>query len=202
MALAEHELKPPKVLTYEEYLVEEEISERYEIDDGLRDIMTSPTPEHQITEGNISRAFEDYQDRSSAGLAFRSPRDVVVSKYPLIVREPDVLFVSIERWGGRALSDPSPMQNAPELVVEVLSPNETRRQMDRKVGQYASAGVVECWLVSPEASTVEQLSLSSLEVNRVGLYGPGELVHSIAFPGLSVEVARIFKLPHVPKVKE
>src|SRR5664279_423252 len=53
------------------------------------------------------------------------------------------------------------IHSAPQLVVEVLSPGNTRRERERKLADYASLGVPEMWVVSPEARTVEVLYLES-----------------------------------------
>jgi Uma2 family endonuclease len=195
MAIAERELKRPIVLTYEDYINEGETPGRYEIVDGVRECMTNPAAEHQLILRNINRVLEDFEESSASGIAFIAPLDIVVSKDPLQVREPDLLYISFDRWGDRDFTDTSPLTNSPELAVEILSPSETRRQIQKKVGQYAAAGVLECWLVSPEAETVELLKLSASGSERLGIYAPGQTLRSIAFPELVLDVARVFKLP-------
>ena len=45
--------------------------------------------------------------------------------------------------------------SAPELIIEVFSNAENKRRKEEKVEDYASIGVPEVWLVSPEAEIVE-----------------------------------------------
>ena len=79
----------------------------------------------------------------------------------------------------------------PQLVVEVLSPANTRREREEKIGDYARIGVPEVWVVSPEGRTVEILYLAegylrSAQVLREGVLTPKH------FPGVQVEIARIW----------
>ena len=71
---------------------------------------------------------------------------------PDTVRGPDVAFVRQERiptervrgyWSG-----------APDLAIEVLSPNDTSSDIDAKVSDYLSTGVSEVVVIDPEAETV------------------------------------------------
>jgi Uma2 family endonuclease len=83
------------------------------------------------------------------------------------------------------------VHSAPQLVVEVLSPANTRREREEKIADYARIGVPEVWVVSPEGGTVEILNLAegylrSAQVLREGVLTP---VH---FPGVHVEIARIW----------
>ena len=52
--------------------------------------------------------------------------DVLIAYEPLKTCQPDVLFISYERFGDRDPLDPSALNPAPELVVEILSPSDTK----------------------------------------------------------------------------
>jgi Uma2 family endonuclease len=43
---------------------------------------------------------------------------------------------------------------APDLVVEVISPGESRRKLKRKLAQYFADGTRVAWVVNPEDRTV------------------------------------------------
>jgi Uma2 family endonuclease len=71
-----------------------------------------------------------------------------------LVRIPDVAFVSWERLPGRRIpSEPIPGL-APDLAVEVLSPENTPGEMARKRQEYFAAGVQLGWIVDPVARMV------------------------------------------------
>jgi Uma2 family endonuclease len=199
MALAERELVNPPVLTYEAYLMEGETPGRYEIVDGVREYMTNPASEHQLILGNIYGVLSGFAGSSTAGIALVAPCDIIVCRDPLRVRQPDLLLISFERWGDKEFSNPAPLERAPELVVEILSPSESRPRIEDKIGEYAQVGVLECWIVSPEAATVEVLKLATGGTERVGLFGPGQSFSSVTFSELSVDVASVFELPRRPR---
>lgn len=91
-------------------------------------------------------------------LAHSLGRVVVESGYrlkrdPDTVRGPDVSFVSIGRVpaGGSAAGY---FEGAPDLAVEVLSPNDSERDVLTKVGEYLDAGAGRVWLVRDISKTV------------------------------------------------
>jgi Uma2 family endonuclease len=71
-----------------------------------------------------------------------------------LVRIPDVSFISWERLPGRRIPrEPLPAL-APDLAVEVLSANNTKEEMERKLREYFAAGVVLVWYIDPRKRTV------------------------------------------------
>lgn len=189
-------------MTYEEYLASPEEMRRYDIIDGYKvyhvfgyggNQMTNPTRDHQRVLRRIARPFEDYEERTGAGQAFVSPCDVLIRRNPTRTRQPDVLFISNERLVENAPSDnPAPLSPAPELVVEILSPSDTRRVRQNKLNDYVAVDVRECWLVSMEAETVEVLRLAESAFETMAVYGRGQVVSSVTFPLLAIPVADIF----------
>ena len=121
MAIAE-----PKFMSYEDYLTEGETNWRYDIIDGVRVDMASPTAYHQRIVQQVTRSLEDYE-AIGQGLTFAAPCDVQITLFPLRTRQPDVMFVSNERRGDRPLNAPPPLDAVPELVVEVISDSDRQR---------------------------------------------------------------------------
>ncbi|MDO9227765.1 MAG: Uma2 family endonuclease [Pseudomonadota bacterium] len=64
------------------------------------------------------------------------------------VRVPDVAWCSDEFLA--AHGEETPFSNAPELCIEVVSPSNSRPEMERKIGLFLEAGAQEVWLVSRE----------------------------------------------------
>jgi Uma2 family endonuclease len=77
--------------------------------------------------------------------------------------------------------------------VEILSPSEYRRIRLDKVDDYCKVGVQECWIVSPQAETIEVLRLNPEGYETVDVYSTSQTAQSIAFPELSVPVAARFE---------
>jgi Uma2 family endonuclease len=74
---------------------------------------------------------------------------------PRHVRKPDVAFVRAERLDPE-LSD-GDLQVAPDLVVEVISPNETATALNEKIRDYRSVNVPLIWVVDPTTRTLQVL---------------------------------------------
>ncbi len=64
------------------------------------------------------------------------------------VRVPDVAWCSDAFVA--AHGEETPFSSAPELCIEVVSPSNSRHEMERKIGLFLEAGAQEVWLVSRE----------------------------------------------------
>jgi len=73
---------------------------------------------------------------------------------PRKVRRADVSFIRSGRLPGGLSSDAGYCDIAPDLAVEVISPNESAYKVVKKVVEYLDAGVLLIWVVYPEARTV------------------------------------------------
>lgn len=186
-------LPPAALLTYEDYMAEEEINRRYDILDGVRIYMTNPTRNHQRILRNIANGFAVYEEQFHQGEVIIAACDVLITRTPLRTRQPDVLFMSNARLALNPPPDnPAPLSPAPELVVEILSPSDTRSVLTGKLRDYASVGVEECWVISPARRTAEVLQWDGQMWQSVATYGAGESVVSVTFAGLTVSVDAIF----------
>lgn len=182
------------VLTYEAYLAEGEVMARYDIIDGIREPMTNPTRRHQRILRRVARLLEDYEAETRSGQVLVAPIDVLISRRPLRTRQPDVLFIGNARLAQNPPeTDAAPLEVAPELVVEILSPNETRRARSTKLADYCAVDVRECWIIDPATETVEVLRLSADGPHTVAVFGRGMVVRSGFLPVLRLQVDRIFE---------
>jgi Uma2 family endonuclease len=72
------------------------------------------------------------------------------------VRLPDVSFARWERFPNRQVQVGVPIPDlVPDLAVEILSPNNTAEEIERKRGEYFSRGTQLVWIVDPRDRTVE-----------------------------------------------
>ena len=82
------------------------------------------------------------------------------------VRSPDISFVG----AGRLPGDRAPagfIELAPDLAVEVLSPDDRRREVLEKVGEFLDAGTRLVWVLDPEQRTAAAYR-SLTDVRRLG----------------------------------
>ncbi len=68
---------------------------------------------------------------------------------PGLVRMPDVAFYSWEHFPNRLLPAGAFLERAPDLAVEILSPSNTEREMERKRREYFGGGAQLVWQVYP-----------------------------------------------------
>jgi Uma2 family endonuclease len=125
----------------------------------------------------------------------KAPLDIVIRRDPLRTRQPDLLFLSAERTGGTTgaqLTGMRLLSHIPDLVIEVLSPTNTRREVADKLEDYRSIGVREGWIVSPDAFTVEVVRLSAEGLQTLVIFGTGMTINSEILAGLSLPVAEVF----------
>ncbi len=109
--------------------------------------------------------------------------------FPKIVRGPDVTFVRHDRLpGGRVPREPIPSL-APTLPIEVLSPSNTKREMERKLREYFSAGAELVWYIDPETQTAMVYTAPDRpsKVDTDGVLGGGEVL-----PGFELSLRRLF----------
>lgn len=178
-----------KHLTYDAYLAMPEMKQRYSILDGELVMAAAPNPSHQTIVQELLLKLTPFVRERQLGRVFVAPLDVVMRREPLRTRQPDVMFIGQER---RSIIGPQVIEGAPDLVIEVLSPTNTRQELQGKLDDYRTIGVREAWVVSPEARTVEVLQLTPGAMQRLGLYGLGDLLASQVLPDLRLTVDDIF----------
>jgi Uma2 family endonuclease len=70
------------------------------------------------------------------------------------IRMPDVAFFSWDHFPGRRLPAGATLDMVPDLAVEVLSPSNTKKEMERKRREYFLGGSKLVWEVDPTRRTV------------------------------------------------
>ena len=115
---------------------------------------------------------------------------------PGLVRIPDVSFVGRDRLpGGKSPGQPIP-DLVPDLAVEVLSPGNTKREMDRKLLDYFEVGVRLVWYVDPPSRTVRVFTAPDQSTTL----GEGAMIEGGAvLPGFESPVRSFFDGPALPE---
>ena len=87
------------------------------------------------------------------------------------------------------------MDGAPELVVEILSPGNTKTETKFKFDLYEENGVEEYWVVYPEYKLIHVYLLNEKEqYGRPVFCEANENITSVVLKGLSIATNDIFKL--------
>ncbi len=122
-----------------------------------------------------------------------------VQLFPSLVRGPDVAYISWDRLPGRQLPTEAYPLIAPELVVEVLSPGNTRAEMARKRREYFQAGGRLVWMVDPLRRSV---AVFTTPTQYVVLLDNQTLDGGIVLSGLSISLAELFSVLDGPDAVE
>jgi Uma2 family endonuclease len=176
--------KTPLSLEDFERLPEPESGGGYELDEG-EPVYVSP---NSLEQGEIIyriyARLKEWAQPLNRGLV--AP-DTWFELSPGVVRAPDVAFIPAERI---ANIDPKHvLKLVPALVVEVLGPFNTAREMSRKIQQYRDAGVELIWIVDPEKREIDILSALPLKTLKQGDILKDEKI----LPGFSIPVSVIFE---------
>jgi Uma2 family endonuclease len=84
------------------------------------------------------------------------------------------------------------VRGKPDLVIEVVSPSSQRYDRVIKLRWYAQMGILEYWLVDPQAGNVERLVWrDGAYVIRDSLVGD-EVFRPSGFPGLEIPMAKLW----------
>ena len=141
---------------------------------------------HAYTVENLADLLKATLDRSTVRVLV-TIFGLVIRRDPVTTRVPDIgVFIKkniVEQDGY--------IHSAPELLVEVLSPANTRAERAEKLKDYESLGVPEVWVVSPEAQTVEVLLLENGRLATSDLLREGQLTPA-RFPEAAIEIAAIW----------
>lgn len=122
----------------------------YELIDGKLVKKNAPGYRHQIIAGQIFMQFyQDIRTHCKKCEVIPAPFCVILSRTDGVVVQPDISVVcrrELLRDGG--------CEGAPDLVVEVLSPENKKYDLFEKLGIYSKYGVREYWIVDSEQESI------------------------------------------------
>lgn len=160
----------------------------YEIVDGELVMSPKNNPEHNDICNELSFSLTSHCMREKLGKVFNA--DTGFWMINENCRAPDISFVSKERLKGTRRPPRTFFKFAPDLAVEVLSPNNTRAEIQERLRDFFASGTKLVWIIDPESKSAE--ICYSLEKRR--LLGPkGELSGEEVVPGFRFNLAELFK---------
>ena len=154
----------PTITTLEEY---EELPEdaRAEVFDGQIYYMASPSRIHQALITNLITTFHTYiQKKNGDCEVFPAPFDVILSKNPLTIVQPDIMVVC-----DKDKLDEQRCNGAPDFIIEIVSPSNLSDDYIKKAYYYENYGVQEYWIVDPKRKTI---TVNYFEGNIVSVQYP------------------------------
>jgi Uma2 family endonuclease len=134
---------PPGTATEEDVVrIHDRENRLCELVDGVLVEKTMGTYESYLA-GVLVELLGGFVRRHKPGIVL--PPDGMMRLAPGLVRIPDVSFVSWERLPRRRVPRKPIANLAPDLAIEVISKGNTRKEMQRKLGEYFGAGVRRVW---------------------------------------------------------
>ena len=161
--------------------------ERWELIDGVAYNM-SPAP--SIRHQRVASNFHGVLYRMLAGKScrpFMAPTDVRLSETDVV--QPDILVIC-----DPGKITPSHIEGAPELVVEILSPGTSAKDLREKKRLYQRSGVREYIVIDPLEFYVQRFLLSA--DGRYGepeVFGPEDVISLVVLDDLTVDLREILE---------
>lgn len=182
-----------KTYSYADYLLWR-FKERVELIKGkILKMSPAPSRKHQEISRNINRVLDQYFYGQKCKLYYapfdvRIPRQSSDDKEVFTVVQPDLCVVCDE-----SKLDDKGCIGAPDLIVEILSPGNSKREMKDKFELYQESGVREYWIVDPNQESVLIYILKNGEY--IGLKPVvDDTAASYIFPDLTVHTNDIFTM--------
>lgn len=188
------ELDLSKKYTYADYL-KWTFQERLELIKGKIYAMSpAPNRKHQDASQNLSRILGNFLLEKKCKI-YAAPFDVRLTprkkdksgKIHTVV-QPDICVIcDLEKL------DDAGCLGAPDLIIEILSPGNTKKEMKEKKEVYEENGVQEYWIVHPTDEYILQYNLENGKFVGGTHYFDDEIVTSIAVEGFNTTVSKILE---------
>ncbi len=176
-----------RITTAEELFNMPDDGYRYELVRGELRKMAPTGGEHGWIESDIDSSLNPYVKANNLGRTFSGDTGFLLERDPDHVRAPDIAFVRrerIEAIGKTVFFWPE----APDLAIEVISPNDRYTEINEKVADWLAAGTRMVVVVNPRNRTVNVHTPGSTITLKLGdTLDGGDVV-----PGWQMPVADIF----------
>jgi len=187
-------LDPEKHYTYADYLLWR-FKERVELIRGKIFRMTpAPSTSHQNIVTVLVSSIHQFL-KNKICKVFPAPFDVRLPEYP---GEQDQDMETIVQPDITVICDPDKIdekgcKGAPDLIVEVLSPNSVSKDLHEKYEVYEKAGVREYWVVHPAEKTITAFILKNGKYETFKPLTRGDQISSVVLPGFTISLEEIFQ---------
>lgn len=180
--------------TYADYLLWQ-FKERVELIKGkIFKMSPAPSRKHQDISWKLTREIDKAFNKTACKM-YAAPFDVRLINYKastndnqiISVVQPDLCVVC-----NHGKLDDKGCLGAPDLIIEILSPGNSNKEMDIKFDLYQENCVQEYWIVNPTDETVYIYVLQNDKYIGLKIATNGTLLKSPTFENLSFPVKNIF----------
>lgn len=185
---------PSLEYSYADYL-KWKFEERVELIKGKIMKMTAPNRKDQDVSGNLFFSIKQLLHQKKCKV-YTAPFDV---RLPLTNKSTNEEIITVVQPDICIICDTSKLDDkgcigAPDLVIEILSPGNSKKEIRLKYEVYEEAGVKEYWIINPVEENVAVLVLSDDgKFDGAKLYATGDIIQSNAITGLAVNLSDIFQ---------
>lgn len=149
----DHKLK----LTYDDLRqIPEDDPFRHEVLDGVHVASPSPVYRHQTISRRIQFQLYEQIELKGLGQVVDAPMDIELGVHDIV--EPDIFVILKDN---EHIITETHVRGAPDLIIEILSPSTSDRDLGIKKDRYEVSGVPEYWIVDPDARTVTVFTLTA-----------------------------------------
>jgi Uma2 family endonuclease len=161
---------------------------RYELKQGR--LITTPLAGYE--HGNLTMALGApihlFADANDLGSTFAAGTGFTLEENPDTVRAPDIAFVRKDRLPNAKLPQ-GYFPGAPDLAVEVVSPNDSASRVLDKVQDWLRHGTMLVWVVEPQTQTV---TIYRADGSATVLQSDDTLTGEEVLPGFRYELKTLF----------
>ena len=184
----ESSVVPDEILTAADLLKLTEDGQRYELIEGEVRAMSPAGNQHGKIAMALGFRLAAFVLEHKLGAVYAAETGFLIQQNPDTVRAPDVAFVTQAR-----IDEVGPVdgywQGAPDIVAEVVSPNDRFSDTEQKALGWLKAGSKVVWVVDPaQAHVTEYRGVSEIRV----LCSEENLTASQLLPGWEVKIAELF----------
>jgi Uma2 family endonuclease len=142
-----------KLLTAEEFFLLPDPDDGSQQELVRGEIITMPPPGgmHGVSCNKVGRRLGNFVEEGDRGTVASNDTGFITERGPDSVRGPDVAYWSKEKL---PVVPVGYIEVAPDLLVEVLSPSNTWKQIRAKLKEYFAKGVRLVWVIAPEDRTL------------------------------------------------
>jgi Uma2 family endonuclease len=178
--------------TYADYLTWT-IPEMVELIKGrVYKMAAAPRRLHQKVAGEVFKRISVFLEKKKCDV-YIAPFDV---RLPIHSKKNEDIYTVVQP-DVCVICDPSKLDDAgcmgaPDIVVEILSPGNNRKELQNKFEVYEESGVLEYWVIHPDEQTLLIYTLVNNKYQASKLFTVGDVITTSILPGFELDLEEVF----------
>ena len=159
----------------------------YQLINGEFVMTPAPTTYHQRILRRLLVSLSQYCDNQEIGEVLCAPIDVFFSETETY--QPDIIYISKDRF---SIIAEEKVEGPPDLIAEILSPNNAYYDLRHKKQIYEQHDVKEYWIVDPMEKSIEIYENKQKLFGLVKKYDQSEIFESPFLKGFELTLSEVF----------